>query len=131
MKKHSIVITMVILGLLALIFGVSFLEMNILTKSSSKFEKSISEVQNHIYTGNWSGAEIKLRNFEEEWSKSEKTWAILIDHLEIDNIENSVKKLGQFVATQNLDMSLAEIANLKQYITHIPEKESFMLKNIF
>ncbi|NMB33950.1 MAG: DUF4363 family protein [Clostridium sp.] len=114
-----------------LILGVAFYTQGILKKDAQKLESIIGEVEVHANEENWTSAENQLSLLEKEWETTEKKWAILLDHVEIDNIGISILRMSKFIETKNMPMATSEIAALKRSINHIPEKESFSLKNVF
>lgn len=127
MSKITIYTSILFLSIMcAGIYSISTLK-----STASKLEDQIIRVEETAKTENWEAATNILSDTKLDWEKSEKSWAILLDHIEIDNIETSITRVEKFIETKNKSMALAEVATLKQYIKHIPEKESFNLKNIF
>ncbi|HEY9061323.1 MAG TPA: DUF4363 family protein [Pseudobacteroides sp.] len=102
-----------------------------LSHSASKIDTHIRNVEANSRADNWTNANNELTNLEKEWEKSSRTWALLIDHVEIDNIDNSLTRMKEYIKAKNSVLSLGELANLKQYVNHIPQKESFNFNNIF
>ncbi|NLD47493.1 MAG: DUF4363 family protein [Clostridiaceae bacterium] len=105
--------------------------LSILSKNALDLEQQINEIESYTVNKDWSSAEESLSIIEENWNKVEKTWAVLLDHMEIDNIDISLIKMAEYIKTKDSALALAEISALKQYVKHIPEKESFNLKNLF
>lgn len=128
MKTLKVFSSLIIL--LALIIGTGIYSSRTLASSSQRLEKHISQIEENAANGSWNKAKENLSYFEEEWSKTEKTWAILLDHVEMDNIDESVSKVAKFIETKDTSLTLGEVSTLKQYVKHIPEKESFNIKNI-
>ena len=56
--------------------------------------------------------------------------AIILDHQEIDNIEFSLAKIKEYVASRDLPLALGQLSELKLMIEHIPRKEAVNLENI-
>jgi hypothetical protein len=113
--------------MLAFSFASSFY----LSHSASKIDYQIRKVEANSRANNWTNANLELINLEKEWKKSSNTWAMLIDHVEIDNIDNSLTRMKEYIKAKNSVLSLGELANLKQYVNHIPQKESFSFNNVF
>lgn len=119
-----------ILILVVCIAGLGIYTAKSVAASSAKLENHITQIENSAKSGNWEGAKEELSKFESSWAKTEKTWALLLDHIEIDNIDSALVRVERFVEVQNTPLALGEAATLKQYIKHIPELQSFNLKNI-
>lgn len=123
------VITSIIL-LIVIIIAVSLYSMNSLAESSEKLEKYIVNIEKNTKEGNWEKAKKEIESIQKDWEKTEKLWTVLLDHIEIDNIDEAISKMSMYVELENAPLALGEATTLRQYIKHIPEKESFSIKNI-
>ncbi len=128
---HSARIALSILALLVIIIGSSLIGANILSNTSGKLSGNIEKVESSTTSEDWNNALKYLDDIEKDWSKSEGIWSILIDHIEIDNIENSLTRMKKYIEVKDRALALGEIANLKQYVKHIPQKETFNFRNVF
>jgi hypothetical protein len=126
MKKFIISL----IALLAIIVS-SSMTVRYIHSSSSKIVGSIEYTSSLINNGKWIEAKSAIDDIDSKWDDTEKSWALLTDHIEIDNIEVSMLKSKEYIRTKNLPLSLSELENLKFMIEHIYEKEKFNLKNIF
>lgn len=102
-----------------------------LDHSAQKIDHQIRKIEANSRSNDWINANKELSNLEKQWEKSSNTWAMLIDHVEIDNIDDSLTRMKEYIKAKNSVLSLGELASLKQYVSHIPQKESFNLINIF
>lgn len=100
-------------------------------RSSTKIQDSIEKTSGLAEAGDWSGANSQIKLVEKEWNKTEKSWAILVDHFEIDSIESSIIRSKKYIETRDMPLSLAELENLKFSVEHIYKKEIINIKNIF
>lgn len=128
---HTAKVLLSISVLLVIIIGLSVFGANVLSNTSGKLERHISRIEGSTTSGDWDNATGYLDDIEKDWTKSEGIWSILIDHIEIDNIENSLTRMKKYIEVKDKALALGEIANLKQYVKHIPQKETFNLRNIF
>lgn len=127
---HSAKIITSILIILAVIIGFSVYSLKILSSASERLDSHIAQIENSIHSKNWNEAARELANFKNTWIRTSRTWAMLVDHVEIDNIDNTFIRLSTFIEIKNQPLALEEAAVLKQYITHIPEKEQLHFKNV-
>lgn len=127
---HSFKVITSIFLLLAIIIGTGIFSTRILASTSDKLQQQIAEVENSIASENWEKAEESIKNVEINWKKTEKTWAILLDHFEIDQIDNTLSRLTKYIETQDKPLALAEAEAMKKYVEHIPEKETLRMKNV-
>ena len=116
--------------LLIIIILAGSLTLFYLDLSANKLEYSISIACKSVNDNQWDCAKKNLDDFEIIWKKTKFGWAILLDHFEIDNIDNSFTKSKKYVECKDFSLAFAELEALRQYILHIPQKESFSLENI-
>ncbi len=121
---------LVIIALFLIIVLSGILTLYYLNASADKLEKSVDSALASVSSKQWDLADQYLKDFGERWNSTKFSWAVLLDHFEIDNIDNSYVKAKKFIESQEYPSALAELDALKQYIEHIPKKESFSLENI-
>lgn len=102
-----------------------------LHRSSGNTSKMIDDTIDYTRKGMWPESSKSIGAIESGWNKTEGTWAMLVDHSEIDNIEMAMTKAKYYIETRNAPLSLAELYNLKFMVEHIYEMEVINLKNIF
>lgn len=100
-------------------------------QSSKEISTMVKNTSAYVQSNDWSSAKSQIEKIDKKWGQIEKKWTMLIDHLEIDQIEISLKKSQKYIETKNSSDSLAELANLQFMVEHIYDKESFKLENIF
>lgn len=122
------ILLITVLVLIIIISGV--ITLNYLYRSSSKLETNINSAYSAVSKTQWELAENQLKEFETNWKKTKYIWAMLVDHFEIDNIDNSFVKSKQYIESKDYPSALSEVDSLRQYILHIPRKENFSLENI-
>jgi hypothetical protein len=130
MMSHTIKIVTPLVLLLAVIIGTSVYASKNFTSSSKRLENSAVQIEASVNGEDWANANAKLTNIKEDWQKVSKSWAMLLDHNELDNIETALTKMSAYIRTKDKSSALAETAAFKQYVKHIPEKEIFNFKNL-
>jgi hypothetical protein len=115
---------------LALIIGMIAWFNHSLMLTASNLSQQIDMVNSEIRQKNWQAAVQQCEQLEQDWEKKTKWWPIFLDHQEIDNIEFSMARVKEYVATQDKALSLGQLSELKLVIEHIPEKEAINLENI-
>ncbi len=103
----------------------------LLKKDAETLSDTAKKIQVSVQTGNWEEAEGHLTKTLKTWEKSKKYWPMLVNHREMDQIDEIINRLKSYLENQDSSMSMAELYNLIFYIKHIPEKESLNLRNIF
>lgn len=128
--RHSVKIITAVAVLTAFIAGTSLIAHRVLDKTSTDLLDSISGVESGTAASNWNSAEISLKQVKNKWSGVSGTWAMLIDHQEIDNIEVTLSRMEKFISARDTASALAETSALRNYIQHIPSREALSLKNV-
>jgi len=128
---HTAKVLTTIAAISVFIIGTSTYANRILKNDAQSLEEKINHVQVSTKNEDWNTAESGLTSILEEWPKVEGKWSILLDHAEIDNIEDALIKVAEYIKAKDSSSALAELASLKNFIGHIPKKEAFSIKNIF
>lgn len=102
-----------------------------LEKSSEKLVNKIDELMSLVDIDKVSES-IEIRDeLQQNWDKTKYKWAALIDHEEIDNIEETMHRVEMLIGDPEEKIELlSELNKLGFYLEHIPERESFSLENI-
>ncbi len=101
-----------------------------LVYSSDKLDSSIKATYSYVGEKQWDNAKEQLADFEAKWKKTKYIWSMLLDHFEIDNIDNSFTKSREYIRSEDFSSAIAELEALRQYVLHIPKREGFSLDNI-
>ncbi len=118
-----------ITGLVIIVMFSIFIQ-TFLKKSSDKLISRVDNIVEAVY--NEGNDILRLqKNFNDDWIKTKSYWSVLINHEEIDNIEEIIKRIEILLGTKKeKEEVLAELNKLSFYVAHIPEKEEFSIKNI-
>ncbi|MBZ4687534.1 MAG: hypothetical protein PWQ96_913 [Clostridia bacterium] len=120
--------TLIFLVVLIVAFGI--FTSNFLTETTKDITSNFDNVYTAINNENWKLAQQQIAHSEKLWNKHKKWWTVFIDHQEIDNIDMSFVRIGEYIKYHNKALSSGELVVLKQSFEHIPEKEVVNLKNI-
>ena len=110
---------------------IAFICQNYLEKSSQSLLKDVDSLKVLIIANKSELTDKVKEPLLEEWEKTKKIWSTLIDHSELDSIEEIVKRIEVLLSNTDEETELlAELNRLEFYLQHIPEKERFALENI-
>ncbi len=101
-----------------------------LQASSDEITKQIDIVSSDIKNDQWQPAKDHNQKLQQTWDKKAKWWPIFLDHQEMDNIEFSLARVKEYVASEKKSQSLGQLSELKLMVEHIPEKEALNIENI-
>ena len=117
MKKFIIALIVLIA-----ILSTSVMSIKSFKKSSNEIVAMVEITYDLVTNHRWKEASDEISKVETKWNKTENFWAMLIDHMEI--------KSKNYIETQNISLSLAELDTLKFAVEHIYKKELVNLKNV-
>lgn len=125
--KAIISISIVILAF----FGFAIWVQNSITHTAHDIANHLSLLEDAISKEDWQAAAKEMTTVQYEWDHTKRRWQILIDHQEIDNIDSTLVKVKSWVDQESKEECMAELATLKLFVLHIPEREALRITNIF
>lgn len=123
-------VPVVILILFFAIIAADIVEYEYLENSARALSKNATVVIENVENGKWKQAQGNVESLEKQWDRLSNVWNILIDHNELDSIEESLTRMQQYINTKSSTMAITESYNLRRLINHIPENEALKLKNV-
>lgn len=103
----------------------------LLERDATNLLDSANLVQEALAQENWPLAEQHLQETVDKWERHQRYWPMLINHAEMDRIEDALAKLKSYLQYRDTSNAAAQLKALIYYIRHIPQKEEFSLQNIF
>jgi len=128
--KHTVKVVIALILLTSAIIFASLFAQSYLSKTSINYEEGVSEIEKGIRAGTWENVGSILDQTSDKWEKDKKLWAVLIDHAEIDNIDETLSRMREYIYARESSSALAEASALKLYFRHIPAKENLSIENI-
>lgn len=123
----SFIAAMVILSLLV---GFGFYSYNYLEKTTHTLVVKTITLEKNARAQNWAQTEKSFDALNTSWNQVDARWAMLIDHQELDKINISISRIQEYINTRHMPGLMAELAELKLLLAHIPEKETLNLDNM-
>ncbi|MDD3880368.1 MAG: DUF4363 family protein [Syntrophomonas sp.] len=119
-----------LMAILLVVLAAGFWTNHSLQESTKDLSQQIERVSQEIKQEQWEAAHKQHRQLEKTWQEKARWWPVVLDHQEIDNIEFSLAKVKEYVASRDLPLALGQLSELKLMIEHIPRKEAVNLENI-
>lgn len=130
MKSDTKKLIFAVFAILIVIIS-GFMIKKYLDTSTRKLLDQIALMEEWINKGEWGLANDAAVELNKSWEETENIWTIFTNHHEIDNISFTLKNTIEYMKLKEKADSLAYLASLKHYISHIPEMERIVIKNIF
>lgn len=124
--------TIIFIILIIIVGGVIYTN-NYLNDSSQKMVSMLEDLKQKVghKENNMEELKTEVEKVYDEWENTEKKWAFIVLHSELDLIETSFVKMKAQIEEGELKKSMEEIETSIFLVNHISEKEKFCLKNIF
>jgi hypothetical protein len=121
----------IILVVMLLFLGLSWWNTSYLTKTSEELVSQAEKVRDKVKKEAWEDASSEVMQIRRLWGKHKKTWLLLIDHEDIDNIDKTIYRIDEMVSQKEKEQSLTDIAELRFLVQDLADKEVLSLANIF
>jgi hypothetical protein len=102
-----------------------------LDRTASELVVQLEGVMETVKQEDWEGSNAAFAGFEENWDATRKNWALVIDHMEIDNIEDRLTRGQFFIEAEDAVNAGVEFGAAIMFLEHIPERERLTLYNVF
>ena len=116
---------------LTLIIGFGMFCQGMFQRNADTMAQKLEKLTEDVSQENWERAAENLKQINQSWKPVRSTWQALIDHTEVDRIDESFARIEKMISVKEQKDCLVELTVLKQCFLHIPEKEKLNLSNIF
>lgn len=116
---------------LAIFFSLSWWNIQYLTKTSDELIKHAENLREALHEENWDSIDSLIMETRHSWGRQKKTWLLLLDHQEIDDIDRALYRIDEMIKLREKTQALSDLAEFRFHIQDITDKESFSLANIF
>lgn len=102
-----------------------------LEQSTVHFSQELNRVEAALEVRDWHRTGQNLRRLNSDWERTKFLWALMLNHKEIDAIEQSLIRSEKAVDTQSYNDAAIELGSLRYFLKHVPQRERVDLINIF
>ena len=121
-------IIMVVCIFILVVGGVA--EVKYLQKSSRYIMTDMDYIQNAIENDNFGFAKEQIEKSYDTWSKIKNIWNMFIVHDEIDDIEQSMIELREYIKFENTEECIVSISKVKEFLDHTVKRQEVRVDNI-
>ncbi|NMA95696.1 MAG: DUF4363 family protein [Clostridiales bacterium] len=115
---------------IVLFFVFSFWLQNSIQDTANDIVSVLNLIEDAVVQGDWDTAIENIESIEDDWEHTKKIWQVLIDHNEIDNIDSTFVKVKSWIALESMEDCITELATLKLFVLHVPERKALRITNI-
>lgn len=116
---------------LILVITVATLSVLSLDSSCKKLAEALDEIKQTAVTGDREKAIELTEKALEIWDKEEKKISLLVNHAEIDDIEQTIKSLPVYARQDNMEKLEEKSSIAAERVRHIRDKEKISAENVF
>lgn len=121
-------IIMIVCIFILVVGGVA--EVKYLQKSSRYIMTDMDYIQNAIENDNFEFAKEQIEKSYDTWSKIKNIWNMFIVHDEIDDIEQSMIELREYIKFENTEECIVSISKVKEFLDHTVKRQEVRVDNI-
>ena len=126
---------LIITAIIIIIVGGDIMMQTHLNKTADELINNLQDLKQKTIlakeTENRENIKKQINEIDEKWEKINKTWAEIVVHQELDNIQQSLTKAKSNIEEGGLEDALQEIETVLFFVEHVKQREKISLKNIF
>lgn len=73
----------------------------------------------------------EIEKLENSWSNIQEKWTIIVVHSELDMVDLALNDFKTAIDSNNINDAYLKVRELEYLFSHIAERDSFKIKNIF
>lgn len=123
-----------IIGIVLLVVAINvfaFLNLHYTMSFSEEIIDTLEILREKVEREDWDKTPGSINLLEKQWENADAWWTPLMDHREIDLLEQTIVRVIQNIELKQKNEALVEIALAKRMTKNIMEKEQPSIKNIF
>jgi ABC-type transport system involved in cytochrome bd biosynthesis fused ATPase/permease subunit len=98
---------------------------------SQDLSASLEQLKQAVEEGEWEKAAKDLQQLNRSWKKADAWWTPLMDHRELDNLDQTITRVSSFIQQRKQEEAFVEISVSRRLVEKIRERESLSMRNIF
>ena len=125
--KMLILVTVILLLIITLALTLYYLT----NEFYADLQNAINSVGAAVEAENWELVDEELEELEQLWHKSERMWSPIMDHKEVNQVDESITRLTGYAVVENRDDMLVEIVTTRRALSRLKDNESPGISSIF
>ncbi len=125
MKQTIIMIICVII-----LIGGGIAEIKYLDKTSVFLSSDMDYIKNAIENDNYELANKQMEKSFKTWTDTKKVWNVFIIHEEVDDIEEALIELKEYLKFENKEECIVALEKVKKDLEHSVKRQEISIDNI-
>ena len=117
-------------AVLSLLLAIALVDSYLLTRQCEDWHILTDNMERYALAANWENAQQELDVLQENWSQWQTYLHIIIDHQEIDRVENLLALCRIYTDEKDTVALRATVSELRCQFSLLAENEQFNIKNV-
>lgn len=101
------------------------------TSLYNALQDSLDRVERAAEEEDWEHARVESTNMENLWAKTDAAWTPVMDHRQVDRLDESLTRVVKLLELRSRDELLLEIAVARRLAKRVKDSEVPGIRNIF
>lgn len=97
----------------------------------NELQDSLGRIERAVQNEDWETARGESKKLEKLWAKTDATWTPVMDHRQVDRLDESLTRIFKLIEQQKSDELAVELALARRLAKRIKDTETPGLRNIF
>jgi uncharacterized membrane protein YgaE (UPF0421/DUF939 family) len=117
--------------IVVLIVVLDFVTQNYTKEAVNLTSTMLNNLKYEIKTNEQNMIDYNMEKIFKSWEQKRKNMAYFIEHDELEKVETNLTNIKSYIAEDEFEMAITSIDEAKYILSHIEDKNSFNLENIF
>ncbi|MGI6615454.1 MAG: DUF4363 family protein [Dethiobacteria bacterium] len=101
------------------------------TSLYDQLQQNLRRLEKAVEEEDWAAARQEAEELQNIWAKTDATWTPIMDHHQVDHLDESLTRVSRLLELHNREDLLLELALAARIAKRIKDSEVPMLRNIF
>lgn len=97
----------------------------------NQLQENLHRIHRAVEEGDWVAAHRESRQLQEIWAKTDASWTPIMDHRQVDHLDQSLTRVIKLAELRNREELLIEVAVAMRMAKRIKDTEVPTIRNIF
>lgn len=94
-------------------------------------QESLDLLEKEVQKERWERADKESLRLQEIWSRADAYWTPIMDHRDVDRLDESINRLQKILELRQKEDALLEISTARRLTLRLKDKETPGIRNVF